>query len=130
MKKRDFLKSILASGVAIVTIPALANEDLLELYGNGIHDDTDAIQDLLDGHHVKCRNAIIKRTGGKIDLSGGKFLISRTINVNHDSSANAISRAQFILSKDFKSGKCDTPSSIRITKTSPDSEYYNNVSIN
>lgn len=84
MNRRGFLGAILAASMA----PAIARSgvlmpiyvpkpDLLRLWGDGMHDDTLALQAIFDGKPVFGAEPFSE--GGSVYLSGGIYRISSTI---------------------------------------------------
>jgi hypothetical protein len=62
MNRREFLKAVIA-GTAVVAMPSLAfPEDFRTLYGDGVHDDTDALSDLFAGNPVWYNGELRKAT--------------------------------------------------------------------
>lgn len=83
VSRRSFLRGALTVGALSVlpAIPAFA-ERIPTLWGDGIHDDTQALQAFLDGKPVRVDGAFIAvRSGDGVRLSGGRFLVSDTIFV-------------------------------------------------
>ena len=79
LSRRSFLRGALtvtAIAVApkILTIPAVPI-----LYGDGVHDDTNALQTLFNGETVSIEGEFFKVSSGV--FKGGKFLISDAINI-------------------------------------------------
>ena len=79
MNKRDFMKGILALGIAPAIVKAenlmrIATPKII-LYGDGIHDDTQALQTWIDGGRV------LRPDGSTIGrhITGGDYRISNTI---------------------------------------------------
>ena len=96
INRRDFLKAMLATAAAPAIVklssimPVVQLSDGLILWGDGIHDDTRAIQALLDGGRiVRSSDGILIPNGY---IYGGDFLISETVNI---SSGNVISGSNF-----------------------------------
>lgn len=82
MQRRDFLKGCLAvSALMIVPVPDLNTYPVL--YGDGIHDDTKALQAMFDLKPYICEGKLIKGQTKAI-LDGGTFKISRTLYLGGD----------------------------------------------
>lgn len=88
MNRRGFLKSMLAAGAAsyVVTsagvlMPVRKLWTPLQLWGDGIHDDTAALQAWINGEPV-----IDMRTGASLGrvLIGGEYQVSQTIYMTPD----------------------------------------------
>jgi len=85
MNRREFLQAILAAGVAPYVSTAAGvlmpvRKRAIWLWGDGYHDDTEALQALFDGLPVKNVGlATAHNVGGHIHLSRGHFLITSTI---------------------------------------------------
>lgn len=89
--RRGFLKAILAAGVApyISTTAGVlmpVRQRTIWLWGDGVHDDTEALQALFDGRFVRNVGSAIatsRWTGmeHEIFLSGGRFLMTSTMQV-------------------------------------------------
>lgn len=82
LTRRGFLKGVLTVG-AVAALPALALHGMPTLWGDGIHDDTEALQALFDGKEViHGDNVIVRRCAGDFRLAGGTFRISKTLEIN------------------------------------------------
>lgn len=85
MNRRGFLKAILAAGVAPYVSTAAGvlmpiRQRTIWLWGDGIHDDTEALQTLFNGGYVKNAGmATAENFGGRIFVSNGRFLTSATL---------------------------------------------------
>lgn len=86
MQRRGFLEGILALGItpAIVEIDSLMKiytPPRLTVWGDGIRDDTEAIQAFMNGEEVyfKKLNKFIQEEPGKIVFPSGNYAISDTL---------------------------------------------------
>lgn len=72
-----------ALGVAAAAVMPLGAAYDAVLYGDGIHDDTAALQALFDGRPVYVKNdgVVLKSNDGHISLKGGNYKISETLNI-------------------------------------------------
>lgn len=82
MSRRSFLRgALVVSASAVLPLPALSAPYPI-LYGDGIHDDTDALNALFRGDTVICENeAITIKKGDAIHLNGGTYRTTATIDV-------------------------------------------------
>lgn len=88
MNRRGFLKLLGSSVVVVATLPVadLISDKRLILYGDGYHDDTKALSDLLngkevltvDGEVIKFQNSVTQQI---ITIPKGEYIVSSTINV-------------------------------------------------
>lgn len=78
LSRRGFLTGVIAVG-AVAALPALAS-DMPILYGDGVHDDTAALQAFIDGKPV-IRDGVVYRCDGDepVVLHGGIYEISDTL---------------------------------------------------
>lgn len=84
--RRGFLAAILAGAVAPAIVKAgsimqIKAAPSLYLWGDGVHDDTEAMQALFDGLSVRTPSGILVGKG-VISLPPGEFLISNTIEIS------------------------------------------------
>lgn len=80
MKRRDFIgKSLMAAAVAAF-VPAIAFRQSHVLYGDNEHDDTKALQALLDGETVYTPTGEVVRR-----LDGGTYLLISTLDLRRNS---------------------------------------------
>lgn len=80
LSRRSFLKGTLTlSAVTVLNIPEVA-ADIPILYGDGIHDDTKALQALFDREKVIIENDLISAKMPYY-LTGGTYLISDSIHI-------------------------------------------------
>lgn len=86
--RRGFLGSILALAAAPSIVRAdslmpLFVERQLTLWGDGVHDDTDALQSLFDGRSVKSMNPAVLAAvlDGRVFLSRGIYVVRRTLHI-------------------------------------------------
>lgn len=81
MNRRFFLKAV-ATAAAVIAAPIAWVRTRLKLRGDGVTDDTEAIQALADGEPVEMPDGSIQQIGtdGVIHLPAGRFNISRIPN--------------------------------------------------
>lgn len=89
MTRRGFLKLLGSSAVVVATIPILdlVSDKRLILYGDGKHDDTKALSDLLngkevltvDGEVIQFQNTVTEQI---ITIPKGEYIVTTTIIVN------------------------------------------------
>lgn len=108
LSRRLFLSGALSVAAAAVTnAPVLAGEPkaapLPILYGDGVHDDADALNALLSGRPFFCDNQYILASNGEgwVHLANGLFRIGKTIKVTRD--YTTIVNTMFITTPDFES---------------------------
>ena len=86
LSRRCFLRGTIAVAAA-VTMPMAAVSEMFRplLIGDGVHDDTAALQALLDGDPVDILNDGIRllRSEG-LELQGGVYRLTRTIVLRRD----------------------------------------------
>lgn len=79
--RRQFLCGAAALAVSASAVPIGAMAGPV-LYGDGLHDDADALNSLFAGNPVTILNdAVEVRDDGVFILRGGRFLIGKTINI-------------------------------------------------
>jgi hypothetical protein len=80
ISRRSFFGGALVLAAA-VSAPVLARENIPTLWGDGRHDDTRALQAMLDGKAVRMGEAgeVVRSEGGMIYLTKGTYLISDTL---------------------------------------------------
>jgi hypothetical protein len=85
MDRRNFIGSVIATLAA----PAIVRADSLMrivpmksliLWGDGIHDDADALNAVLRGQDVYSKTDCLKLDRGAFKIEGGNFYISKPIN--------------------------------------------------
>lgn len=88
MNRRGFLSlPFLAGSLALVSkVRAIASPSIPVLYGDGVHDDTFALNEWGAGRPVLFRG---KKLGRR--LEGGYFLVSDTINISRQDGVQVIS---------------------------------------
>lgn len=81
--RRGFLGAMLAAAAAPALVRAgsimpvyVPKPGLITLWGDGIHDDTTAMQALLSGGEVNYGGASVKSLAGTLRLPSGTFLVS------------------------------------------------------
>lgn len=92
MDRRSFIKSA-TSGLLLMAAPAIVRSESLMvlprrklyLWGDGIHDDTEALQAFVDGKRVINLNKDVFMAWGDT-LEGGSFRVSKTIVIANDPS--------------------------------------------
>lgn len=82
MNRRFFLKGALAV-TALAILPAPDLHAYPTLYGDGVHDDTEALQALLDLKPYVCEGSLIKGQT-EAHISAGKYKTSKTLLVCED----------------------------------------------
>lgn len=103
--RRSFLGGILAVGAAstVVTPAALLARSVPMLWGDGIHDDTAALNALLSGGEFEVsREGLALRKAGMILLQKGNFLVSDTIGI--ETEGVTIIHSAFLASPTFREG--------------------------
>ena len=91
MNRRNFLRGCLAvTALAIVQVPDLHAYPIL--YGDGVHDDTEALQALLDLKPYVCEGKLIEGQTRAV-INGGVFKTSATLKIRNDNTS--ILRASF-----------------------------------
>ena len=92
MNRRGFLK-VVFSAAAASAVPIALNKALRSptpvIYGDGIHDDTAGLQAAFNGQDFVCHKDLVSVSGDTVHLSGGTFLISKTIEVGGTRSLRA-----------------------------------------
>lgn len=102
LSRRSFLRGALTVA-AVSVLPALpkALAGIPTLYGDGVHDDTDALNALFSGERVLCEGNIIRHgENGEIVMKGGSYLISQTVFVSV--SNISVTEAAFTAAPGFK----------------------------
>lgn len=78
MNRRDFLAKTSALAVAAIILPRVAEPPIPVLYGDGVHDDTAALQAWFDGRPVMWRGEV--RQGGVI--MNGSFRVTGPVDAS------------------------------------------------
>ncbi len=79
--RRGFLTGMLAAG-AVAALPAMSKAYVPTLHGDLIHDDTEALQALLDGKSIIRDGQLLEPIAGQpIVLQGGRYLVSNTLRL-------------------------------------------------
>lgn len=87
VSRRLFLGGALAlSAATILSREVVASETVPTLYGDGVHDDTAALQAMLDQRPVIIEGEAV-RSEGTIYLRSGIYLISRPLVITKDGTA-------------------------------------------
>lgn len=82
LSRRLFLGGALALTGAAIASAAQAAPSVPRLRGDGIHDDTFALQTLFNGQPVIVESSEVRASrGGRITLNGGRFLVSDTLTL-------------------------------------------------
>jgi len=82
MDRRKFLKGLLCiTAVTILPAPKLHSHPIF--HGDGIHDDTDALQALFNRETVVIEGKIVKGAE-RVVLSGGKYRTTKTLIIYND----------------------------------------------
>lgn len=82
MDRRLFLRGALALSAVSVAVPSLAFDGAPTIYGDGIHDDWAGLQAMFDGRPFHVDDEII--VAGEGVVSGGDFILSRTLSISGD----------------------------------------------
>lgn len=97
MNRRKFLKGCLAVTAASI-VPITLIEGYPVLYADGLHDDTEALQTLLDLKPYICEGNLI--TGQRhATINGGKYFISKTLIIRNEQTV--IMNCEFITHKKY-----------------------------
>lgn len=104
MNRRSFLKGILAAGVApyvvtsagvLMPVRVFASSRPLVLYGDGMHDDTAALQAVLDGKEVVNLSGLkVLRGEGRLLMLPGTYLVSSGLVMNMDAGPIELNRIE------------------------------------
>ncbi len=86
MTRKEFMKTF---GIAVVAVSVIGigntkpEETIIYIYGDGVHDDTVALQALVDGKKVMTVDGSVFKASGKggFTLPKGKYLFSSVITV-------------------------------------------------
>ena len=83
MNRRDFL-SLAIKGAALVALPSPKGASL-KLYGDGVHDDSEALEALFNGPPVDATKGLIRRlSGGCVMLCNGTFRLTKPVRLPVD----------------------------------------------
>lgn len=105
VKRRNFLKgssALVAGAAALAALPALIKIAAPQyftyptLYGDGLHDDTGALQAIYNGHKViDARSGQVLQATNKtpVVINGGIYKISDTIHIRHEDAPVHITQA-------------------------------------
>lgn len=91
MNRRGFLGAILAAAAAPMVVragvlmPVKTLDVPLVLWGDGIHDDSAALQALLDGKKVRDVSGAVRLVGDGLYVGGARFFLGSTVFVRADS---------------------------------------------
>lgn len=104
MNRRGFLGALLAAAAAPAIVRAGSlmpvyvprPSGLLTLWGDGVHDDTAALQAMLMGAAVRYGTAILEPNAGRIFLPPAIFKLSDTLTLSKEKKALHVSGAQFV----------------------------------
>ena len=107
MNRKNFIKTLIGA-TSLVAIPAIGLAKPVAptvpvLYGDGIHDDTAALQAWFDGTPLRFAKEVLLLNGDT--LFGKKFLISNTIVLKENKVSRTVSDSDIIASNDF-CGSC------------------------
>jgi len=83
MSRRAFVGTTVAVAAA-AALPLQSLRAAVPLYGDGVHDDTDALQALFDGHPVRPMQAgmVARNENGTVRLLNGSFQMREPIRTN------------------------------------------------
>lgn len=103
VSRRRFFQ--IAAGAAIAPVAAkIVNPLVPVLWGDGIHDDTSALQALLDGEVVEFANPSIANGAGwfgdTFRMPSGFFKISHTLKIGHKSKCEYNGNHSFLFTTD------------------------------
>lgn len=99
--RRTFLKGLLTVAAAAV-IPAKALDLYPILHGDGVHDDTAALQALFNGEKIIVDGHVVDSSVARVFLRIRRFLVSSTIKITPESPAMlCVNECVFLASKDF-----------------------------
>ena len=99
VSRRKFLFGAGATLAAtVVAVPVAEALSVPTLWGDGVHDDTEALQAALDGKPVRIAGESMILTEGR--LNGGSYLISAPIVMRRDNFT--LAHARLIASKAYK----------------------------
>jgi len=104
LSRRSFLGGALTVAAVAVVNPGVAGllkpaSEYPTLYGDGVHDDTLALNDLLAGKPVWCDGELIKDTGDTIRLVGGVYRITSPVVISRE--GTNVFGSEFIADKTF-----------------------------
>lgn len=108
ISRRSFLRGALVVSAASVlpVLPAFA-EDIPTLYGDGVHDDTLALNALLNREKVRVDGEIVQVTDNFVQLRGGTYAVSGlTIPDMHLIGSSSLSNTTII--RRFKDADAET----------------------
>lgn len=86
LNRRDFLRSaaLVTAAMAIRPQHLLSADDVPVLYGDGVHDDTVAVQALLDRRPVRYADSFrgrVERDGESLTLRDGTFYVTSPVRI-------------------------------------------------
>ena len=100
--RRSFIGALIASAAAPAIIRAESLMPIyvpqLVLYGDGIHDDHDALQGLMDGRRVQDKSGSVyaDKDTGLFRVYGGRFLIGGTLILSNAWNVSSFENCRFI----------------------------------
>lgn len=84
MTRRNFIK-LLGASLCVAAAPSFVTTEhkfqIFTLHGDGITDDTEAIQALFDGKEVTFGGTVLKEVDGVIRIPSGVFKIDNKIRI-------------------------------------------------